>query len=129
MRTTKRITLIGDVHGRIDEYLKLIQDCENSIQLGDMGFDYSRILDIDANRHRFLPGNHEQYARLFQLACKGWNVPFGAAGKEGLNPNGVPCGHGSAQLADIELFYIRGGYSIDKNMRVPDCPCPLFDPE
>jgi hypothetical protein len=119
MTKTKKITFIGDVHGHIDEYLKLVRDCEYSIQLGDMGFDYSRLLDIDTNRHRFVPGNHEQYSQLFQLARDRWNFPFGAAGKEGLNKEGVLSGHGSSQLADMELFYIRGGFSIDKNMRSP----------
>jgi len=43
-----KITFIGDVHGRIPEYLDLIKDCEYSIQLGDMGFDYSLLKNIDA---------------------------------------------------------------------------------
>lgn len=34
------ISFIGDVHGEYADYLKLIRDCEYSLQLGDFDFRF-----------------------------------------------------------------------------------------
>lgn len=83
--------IIGDVHGKFSEYKKLLGE-EPSIQVGDMGFDYTE-LDCLSSHHKFIKGNHDNY-----------NL------------------HSSHDLGDYgvwqNVFFIRGANSIDKNMRI-----------
>lgn len=79
---------IGDVHGKIEEYKELVE--VESLQVGDMGFDYS---DLDVSRdHRFVCGNHDNYHNLPPQALIGYGMWR-------------------------EIFYISGGYSVDKTHR------------
>ncbi len=54
--------IIGDVHGKLEEYKKIIAECSESIQIGDMSYDYSVFAagEIDSN-HRFFMGNHDNW--------------------------------------------------------------------
>lgn len=94
------IRLIGDVHGLIPLYARLIEDVACSIQLGDMGFShsYQQLADhaIDPTHHRFVPGNHDEYPHL----------PSHALGD-----------YGSATLAGFGFFYVRGALSVDRMWR------------
>ena len=63
--------LIGDVHGKIDEYKKIIKYADSlnleTIQLGDFGFkEHHEFLlkNIDYNKHKVLFGNHDDYTYL-----------------------------------------------------------------
>jgi hypothetical protein len=90
--------IIGDVHGKFDEYARLISEHDYSLQLGDFGFDYEQILPrVDAERHRIIAGNHEHYETCF-------SYPH-FLGDFGPVPN-IP-----------NSFFVRGGYSIDKHRR------------
>src|ERR1700678_4502205 len=73
--TTLRV--IGDVHGQIDpddllagysqSYLAVTAGAAHSVQIGDLGNGdaYDRLIArVDANHHRFFPGNHDNYDRL-----------------------------------------------------------------
>ena len=99
-RCSMRIRLIGDVHGLIPLYAKLIEDVPCSIQLGDMGFSHSYQqlgeYGIDPTRHRFVPGNHDDYPHL----------PSHALGD-----------YGAAALAGFSFFYVRGALSVDRMWR------------
>ena len=53
------INIIGDVHGKVDEYKDIISNLDYSVQIGDMAFDYSDI-KID-DHHKILLGNHDNY--------------------------------------------------------------------
>ncbi len=80
------IRIIGDVHGRIvarpkprernyrnlfpgspyaarghrdRNYKNLIQSATYSVQVGDLGFDYSALIGIDPTKHRVVAGNHD----------------------------------------------------------------------
>ena len=97
------ISFIGDVHGKISEYLEVIRNCDYSIQLGDMGFRYGQLADVDPEKHRFIPGNHDNYAELFRRRAE-WRFP-------------VEDDYGILSLAGTEIMSIRGGYSIDKMYR------------
>ena len=46
------LRVVGDVHGHIEQYQQVIWNAEASIQLGDMGFTYSK-LENNPN-HKFL---------------------------------------------------------------------------
>ncbi len=85
--------IIGDVHGKIDEYKQIIKEKnpDFSLQVGDMGFDYSR-LSVSA-QHRFVGGNHDNYKKIHPRML----------GDFGTWQN---------------IFYIRGAFSIDKAYRI-----------
>jgi predicted phosphodiesterase len=100
------LRVIGDVHGQIDAdslftrdartYLEIIADGAYSVQLGDMGNGetYDQLMaSVDAGRHRFFPGNHENYDRL----------PPHSLGD-----------FGCANLGGVEFFFIRGANSTDR---------------
>lgn len=91
--------LIGDVHGHHGRYVNLIKKAEWSVQLGDMGFDYSKFDSIDENRHRFVPGNHDNY--------------------DNLPPHAFQADWGQVSMGHVDFFYIRGAYSVDKMYRIP----------
>ena len=91
--------IIGDVHGKMEHYLHLIEDVPFSIQLGDMGFSehYDELLkNVDPTRHRFIPGNHDDYP----------NLPPHALGD-----------YGMISLGDFRAFIVRGAFSIDRLRR------------
>ena len=94
------LRLIGDVHGKIDQYISLAKDVEYSIQLGDMGFNYNSLTALNPANHRAIAGNHDNYGRLTSHFL----------GDYGLTP---------FQMDGEAIFFIRGGRSIDQHLRVP----------
>ena len=46
------LRIIADVHNKTDEYLNLISDCEESIQLGDLAMNYEFLSKVDPKKHR-----------------------------------------------------------------------------
>lgn len=93
------LTIIGDVHGKSDDYLNIIKQCEYSVQVGDLGFDYSFLGNVDHQKHKFVPGNHDCYDIVYQYKhCLG--------------------DFGTASLDNIDFFFVRGAFSIDCLYRV-----------
>lgn len=92
------ITIIGDVHGKLEEYEKLTIQHEHSVQIGDMGFNYDYLNRINPDRHVFFGGNHDNYDdyQYFKHALGDF---------------------GTFILNDISFFYVRGERSIDKPHR------------
>jgi predicted phosphodiesterase len=93
---------IGDIHGGLDEsvewYLKTIQGCTQSIQVGDFGFGFIKdtsFLNSLSTRHKIIRGNHDNP----EIAYKCLNVI-----SDGFYMNGI--------------FYLGGAYSIDQYKRV-----------
>lgn len=98
----KNVTVIGDVHGKYDKYHKIVRQTEvhpYTVQLGDFGFKYETLKNVDHNRHVIIGGNHDNYDiinnYLHFLPDYGYMVDF----------NG------------INFFYYRGAYSIDRHDR------------
>jgi len=93
------ITIIGDVHGKYQNYLNIVKNNEYTVQLGDYGFKYESLKDIDHNNHLIIGGNHDNYDKVNSvpnyLGDYGYTVNF-----NGLN-----------------FFYYRGAYSIDRQDR------------
>lgn len=83
--------LIGDVHGKHDQYLKIINAHHESIQLGDFGFDYN----CCRPNHMILGGNHDNYDLLLS------------------HPNNLG-DYGTYR----NIFFIRGAQSIDRAARI-----------
>lgn len=57
---------IGDIHGKVAPYLKLLEGCEESIQIGDFGMGFLNSTNTAAvnaahadGKHRFIRGNHD----------------------------------------------------------------------
>ena len=87
---------IGDIHQNYKPYLEIINECDKvglkTIQLGDLGFDYSPLNHINHENHKFIMGNHDNYG----------NIPGNCLGDYGIYD---------------DIFYIRGGFSIDAKYR------------
>jgi predicted phosphodiesterase len=94
------VRIIGDVHGHIERYQSLLVDCDASVQVGDVGFadNYMRLSAADADRHRFIPGNHDDYDHL--------------------PPHALVGASGDALVGDLAFFFVRGAVSVDKAQRV-----------
>lgn len=56
-----KIRFVGDVHGKIPQYLDVIKDAEHSIQVGDMGIGFVDVPVLPKN-HRWIRGNHDNPA-------------------------------------------------------------------
>ena len=90
------LRVIGDVHGHYTQYLRLIRNVQHSVQLGDFGFEYGVMKDVEV-RHRLLPGNHDNYDEL----CKNHIRDYG-----------------NLVYDNFSAFFIRGGFSIDWKLRL-----------
>lgn len=95
------ITVIGDVHGKYENYHKIIKQTEQypyTLQLGDFGFKYETLKNVDSTKHLILPGNHDNYTMCYHY------------------PHFLG-DYGYTSLNRIEFFYFRGAYSIDRSYR------------
>ncbi len=89
---------IGDVHGKISEYIHITEQLPKTIQLGDMGVGFSDVcLPALSTRHRWIHGNHD-------------NPDLCVAHPNHLGYFGF--------IPDEDIFYVSGGYSIDRYYRI-----------
>lgn len=98
-----RLHLIGDVHGKINQYQAIIHKIpmgERSLQLGDMGLGFAGV-DLPAmlSDHKFIRGNHDAPAQ-----CRA-------------HPNYLS-DYGYDWLTGV--FHIAGACSIDRAWRIPN---------
>jgi len=95
----KDYAIIGDVHSKMDEYISLTHQYKKTIQIGDMGFDYSRLRgEVDYFDHTFFKGNHDNY-------------------NKGAGDTPHDLGDYGKCTSPFPFFFIRGAYSIDKQFR------------
>jgi predicted phosphodiesterase len=99
--------IIGDVHGKTDEYLKIVKGCDTSVQVGDMGFNYDHMQKLDYQSHCFVPGNHDNYNEIKNNPFVNVYATKDFGYCDAVGDGGEP-----------DFFYVRGAHSIDKNMRV-----------
>ena len=87
-----KLRVIGDVHGKIAEYLAICSECDRSVQLGDMGLGFKGVYlpSDEVMNHKFIRGNHDD-----PQACR--EHPYWI--KDGLIEN--------------DIMYIGGAWSID----------------
>ena len=122
------IRVIGDVHGRLGarpkrkernvrdlfpsspfqtrgerrrNYLNLIERSTYSIQVGDLGFSYDRLSNVDDSFHRVIAGNHDNLPKL---------TPH-FLGDFGIHRIPLP-------ESAFEFFFVRGARSVDVDRRV-----------
>lgn len=94
-----QIAIIGDVHGKHKKYLDIIKNYKYSIQVGDFGYNYECLNNIDYKKHKFIAGNHDQHDDCY-------NIPH-CLGR-----------FGYASLARKKFFFVSGGFSIDQKYRM-----------
>jgi predicted phosphohydrolase len=88
---------IGDIHGKEHDYKLLIRNHRESIALGDVGIGFPGYKQWNVKKgHKFLRGNHDN-----PFECKKLANYLGDYG-----------------LYKDSIFYISGGDSIDKAMRI-----------
>lgn len=92
-------TAIGDVHGKYDRYLKIAGERDHTVQIGDLGFRYGCLENLDPGSHKIVAGNHDNYDSIT-------NYPH-YLGDWGFHT-----------LGGTEFFFLRGAYSIDRDQRI-----------
>ena len=96
--------IIGDVHGKVEEYKKIIDNNKEhtSIQLGDFGFkiQHNWFIDniSDHDKHKIIFGNHDYYPYLYEdYSMKNSSV---------------------VKYNDKTIMTVRGADSIDAHLRI-----------
>lgn len=95
-----KIRFIGDIHGDLYEWYRIIHGVSHSVQVGDFGVGFQPIPDpqnISLN-HKFIRGNHDD-----PKACR-------------LSSRWIEDGHYDPKH---DIMYVGGAYSIDKQFRTP----------
>lgn len=93
-----KLTLIGDVHGKVEQYKEIIDNCQFSICVGDFGFKKQwewHIKNINPVNHVINMGNHD-YIPYYNFLGSTRNYEF---------------------FETLNLFTVRGAESIDKHLR------------
>jgi hypothetical protein len=92
------LTVVGDVHGKYDQYVKMARKRDFTVQLGDLGFKYECLKNLDPEKHKVVGGNHDNYPALVE-----WPHYLGD--------------YGMRSLGGVNFFFYRGAYSIDRQYR------------
>lgn len=96
-----QITIIGDVHGKYRRMHEIIREkdrYEYIVQLGDLGFSYDTLDNVDPNKFKIVGGNHDNMDKII-------HIPHYLGD------------YGYTELNGISFFFYRGAYSIDRQYR------------
>jgi predicted phosphodiesterase len=96
-----KLTLVGDVHGKYDRYHKIIRQTEYhpyTLQIGDFGFKYDTLKNVDYTKHLIIGGNHDNYDTCYKYPHFLYD-------------------YGYTSINGVKFFYYRGAYSIDRQYR------------
>jgi predicted phosphodiesterase len=101
-----KMTFIGDIHGKWDRYIDIIDTLDNSIQVGDFGVGFQNEIPLNSfeekmkkGNHRFIRGNHDNPAECYR------------------HPQWIPDGSYDSENG---IFYMGGALSIDRGRRIRD---------
>lgn len=93
------LAIIADIHGQYDQYLAIARKHEYTLQLGDFGFRYDCLDEVDPEKHKVISGNHDDVLELAKKPhCLG--------------------DFGNFTLGGVTAFWVRGAFSIDWQYRV-----------
>jgi len=92
------LTIIGDVHGHYAKYERMARKRENTVQIGDLGFKYDCLNNLDPNNHKLIGGNHDNYDIIAKY------------------PHYLG-DFGNCSLDGKDFFFYRGAFSIDRYYR------------
>jgi predicted phosphodiesterase len=93
------LTVIGDVHGYYDSYLKIATKCNATVQVGDFGFNYEVLQGMDPDLHKIIGGNHDNYDEIT-------SQPYYLGD------------YGKANVGGVDFFFVRGERSVDAHLRI-----------
>lgn len=104
--------IIGDAHGKLEDYQRLTNQYPRTLQLGDFGFKKQydwHFANIDCINHQVLGGNHDYWSHYYQY-------PF-TIGSTYLDPEG---NKHLGRFGEIQptVFAVGGAYSIDAYHRI-----------
>lgn len=95
------ITILADVHGKYRRMHEIIRDKnkhEYIVQIGDLGFSYDTLDNVDPNKFKIVSGNHDNMDKIIHIPHYLGN-------------------YGYTELNGINFFWYRGAYSIDRQYR------------
>lgn len=98
MNSMKKLTFIGDVHGKVNEYKQITDNCDCSICVGDFGFkkQWEWLQTNPTNYpHYIVPGNHDYIPKIHKYPYTG----------------------NYDEIEHYKIFMVRGADSIDKHLR------------
>lgn len=96
------IHILGDIHGKYKRLHEILREKDRYpyvVQLGDFGFEFDTLKNIDPKNFVIVGGNHDNYNKIIDIPH--YLGDFGYM----VNFNG------------IDFFYYRGAYSIDRQYR------------
>ena len=96
-----QITILADVHGKYRRMHEIIREKDRHeyiIQIGDLGFDFSTLDNVDSNKFKIVSGNHDNMDKII-------HIPHYLGD------------YGFTTLNGISFFFYRGAYSIDRQYR------------
>lgn len=96
--STKKFGIISDVHGNYRAHIDICSNYEYTLQVGDLGYEYSYLKLIDSDKHKFIAGNHDNHKICYGLPH--------CLGRFGYTEHG-----------GIKFFFVSGGFSIDYKIR------------
>lgn len=95
------ISILGDVHGKYKRLHEIIREKDRYpyiVQIGDLGFDFSTLDNVDPDEFKIVGGNHDNYDKII-------NIPHYLGD------------YGYTSLNGVNFFFYRGAYSIDRQYR------------
>ena len=95
------ITVLADVHGKYKRMHEIIREKdrhEHIVQIGDLGFDFSTLDNVDPDKFKIVSGNHDNMDKII-------NIPHYLGD------------YGYTTLNGISFYFYRGAYSIDRQYR------------
>lgn len=90
--------IIGDVHGNHADYLDILDNSDFTVQVGDFGFNWDCLNNVDSQRHKIIGGNHDNYHIVA-------NYPHYLGD------------FGATSLGGVDFFFVRGERSVDAHLR------------
>lgn len=102
---------IGDVHGKLRAYRKITDHLEESIQVGDMAFNYEGLIGVSL-KHRFLKGNHDNPEIYDPHELGDYGILDSSIGKIGFvrgaeSPDCTSRMEGCSKFRDEQLSYAK----------------------
>ena len=98
---SKIITILGDVHGKYRHLHEIIREKDRHeyiIQIGDLGFDYATLDNVDPYKFKIVSGNHDNMDKII-------HIPHYLGD------------YGYTTVNGVSFFFYRGAYSIDRQYR------------
>ena len=98
----KKVRILSDCHGNGRIYHKLINGIPYTLQIGDLGFNYDFLKDVDYNTNVAIFGNHDRFDLVMSNQYP---------------KHFLSHGYGVKNLGGLIFFYISGAFSIDWKLR------------